>query len=66
MLVLKFIILILAFFITFLWITKLVTDSVSAMNGSQFSEETAKADGVFRLYLIIAMSILWPLVIIMS
>lgn len=66
MLVLKFIILILAFFITLLWITKLVTDSVSAMYGSQFSEETAKADGVFRLYLIIAMSILWPLVIIMS
>lgn len=63
---LKFILLMFAFFVTLLWFTKLVTDCVSTMFGGQFSEETAKADGLVRLYLIIAMSILWPLVIILS
>jgi hypothetical protein len=63
---LKFILLMLAFFVTLLWFSKLVTDCASAMFGGQYSEETAKADGLTRLYLIIAMSILWPLVIILS
>lgn len=61
---LKFILLILAFFITLLWFTKLVTDCVSAMYGSNFSEESAQKDGILRLYMIAAMSILWSLIII--
>lgn len=66
MLILRFIILVIAFFVTLLWFTKLVTDSVSAMFGQNLSDDTAKADALARLYLIIAMSILWPLVIILS
>lgn len=62
---LKFILLVLAFFITLLWFTKLVTDCVSAMYGSSFSEESAQKDGLLRLYMIAAMSILWPLIIIL-
>lgn len=62
---LKFILLILAFFITLLWFTKLVTDCVSAMYGSTFSEENAEKDGMLRLYMIAAMSVLWSLIIIL-
>jgi hypothetical protein len=61
----KFILLVLAFFITLLWITKLVTDCVSAIYGSNFSEENAQKDGILRLYMIAAMAILWPLIIIL-
>lgn len=57
---------ILAFFVTLLWFSKLVTDCASTMFGGQYSEETAKTDGLVRLYLIIAMSIFWPLIIILS
>ena len=62
---LKFILLVLAFFITLLLFTKLVTDCLSAMYGSSFSEESAQKDGLLRLYMIAAMSILWPLIIIL-
>lgn len=65
MVFIKFIVLFLAIFVTLLWFTKLVTDCVSAMYGSQFTDEEAKKDGVLRLYLITIMSILWPLVIIL-
>lgn len=61
----KFILLVLAFFITLLWLTKLVTDCVSAMYGNNFSEESAKKDGILRLYMIAAMSILWSIIIIL-
>jgi hypothetical protein len=64
MIVLKIILLMLSFFVTLLWLTKLVTDCVSAMYGSNFSDEQAEKDGTLRLYMIIAMSILWPLTII--
>jgi hypothetical protein len=66
MLILKFIVLVLAFFVTLLWLTKLVTDCVSFIFGAQLPDEQAKADGTFRIILIGLMSILWPLVIIMS
>lgn len=62
---LKFILLVLAFFVTLLWFTKLVTDCVSAMYGSNFSEESAQKDATLRMYMILAMSILWPLTIIL-
>lgn len=62
---LKFILLVLAFFVTLLWFTKLVTDCVSAMYGGNFSEENAQKDATLRMYMIIAMSILWPLTIIL-
>lgn len=65
MVIIKFIILVLAFFITLLWITKLVTDCVSAIFGNNFSEEEAKKDGTLRVYMIIAMSVLWSLIIIL-
>lgn len=61
----KFILLVLAFFITLLWLTKLVTDCVSAMYGNNFSEESAQKDGILRLYMIAAMSILWSIIIIL-
>ena len=51
-------------FITLLWFTKLVTDCVSAMYGNQFSDDEAKKDGVLRLYMITAMSILWSIIIV--
>jgi hypothetical protein len=63
MIVLKIILLMLSFFVTLLWLTKLVTDCVSAIYGSNFSEESAQKDGILRLYMIAAMSILWPLII---
>ena len=62
--ILKLILLILAMFITLLWFTKLVTDCVSAMYGNQFSDDEAKKDGVLRLYMITAMSILWSIIIV--
>ena len=65
MVIIKFIILVLAFFVTLLWITKLITDCVSAIYSSNFSDDTAKQDGLLRMYMIIAMSILWPLIIIL-
>lgn len=65
MVIIKFIILVLAFFITLLWITKLVTDCVSAIFGNNFSEEEANKDGIMRVYMIIAMSVLWSLIIIL-
>lgn len=65
MIVLKLILLMFAFFITLLWITKLITDCVSSIYGSDFSEETAKRDGLIRIYMILIMSILWPIIIIM-
>lgn len=65
MVIIKFIILVLAFFVTLLWITKLVTDCVSAIFGNNFSEEEANKDGIMRVYMIIAMSVLWSLAIIL-
>lgn len=65
MILLKFILLVLAMFITLLWLTKLVTDCVSAMYGNNFSEENAQKDGIIRLYMITAMSVLWALIIIL-
>ena len=55
----------LAFFVTLLWLTKLITDCVSAIFGNNFTEEGAKQDGLLRLYLIALMSILWPLIIML-
>ena len=60
----KLILLMLAFFITLLWITKLVTDCVSAMYGNNFSEENAQKDGLLRMYMIIAMAVLWSTIIV--
>jgi hypothetical protein len=64
MLILKFILLVIALFITLLWITKLVTDCVSAMYGNDFSEEAAQKDGYVRLYMITLISILWSIIIV--
>lgn len=66
MLILKFIVLVLAFFVTLIWITKMVTDCVSFVFGAHISDEKATADGYFRVLLIGLMSILWSIVIIMS
>lgn len=57
--ILEFILFILAFFTTFLWISKLITDSVSAMNGARISDEDATKDGMVRIYLIAIASALW-------
>lgn len=61
----KFILLVIAFFVTLLWITKLITDCVSASYGGLYSEENAEKDGILRLYMITAMSVLWSLIIIL-
>lgn len=63
MIVFKGFLLMLAFFITLLWLTKLITDCVSAIYGNNFTEEGAKQDGIVRLYLMVLMSILWPVII---
>jgi uncharacterized membrane protein len=60
----KFILLVLAFFVTILWITKLITDCVSAIYGNDFSNENAQRDGIIRTYMIIIMSVLWPIIIL--
>ena len=65
MIIIKGFLLMLAFFVTLLWLTKLITDCVSAIFGNNFTEEGAKQDGLLRLYLIILMSILWPLIIML-
>lgn len=62
MIFVKTILIIIALFITLLWFTKLVTDCVSAMYGKDFSDESAQKDGVIRLYMIGAMSILWGII----
>ena len=64
MIIVKLILLIMAMFTTLLWFTKMVTDCVSAMYGKQFSDEEATLDGKIRLFLIILMSILWPIIIV--
>lgn len=64
MIVLKCLLLIIALFITLLWITKLITDCVSAMYGSSFSDETANKDGLLRIYMIAIISVLWPIIIV--
>lgn len=64
MIIVKGFLLMIAFFITLLWITKLITDCVSAIFGNNFTDENAKQDGLLRIYLIALMSILWPLIII--
>lgn len=63
MMAFKGFLLILAFFVTLLWITKLITDCVSAIYGNNFTEDGAKQDGIIRLYLIGLISILWPVII---
>jgi uncharacterized membrane protein len=65
MVVIKAILLMIVLFVTLLWVTKLITDCVSAIYGNNFSDETAQRDGILRIYMIIIMSILWPIVIIM-
>lgn len=65
MALIKFIIMVLAFFVTLLWVTKLITDCVSTMYGSSYSPETAEKDAYARIYMILAMSILWPLTIML-
>lgn len=62
MIFVKTILIIIALFITFLWITKLVTDCVAAMYGKDFSDESAQKDGVIRLYMIGVISILWGII----
>ena len=62
MIFVKTILIIIALFITLLWFTKLVTDCVSAMYGKDFSDESAQKDGIIRLYMIGAMSILWGII----
>lgn len=64
MIIFKTILLIFAFFITLLWISKFVTDCVSAIYGKEFSDESAQKDGVIRLILIGIMSVIWPIIII--
>ena len=63
MIAFKGFLLILAFFVTLLWITKLITDCVSAIYSNSFTEDGAKQDGIIRLYLIRLISILWPVII---
>jgi hypothetical protein len=63
---LLFILYILAFFISLLWLTKLVTDCVSAIYGENFTKEEAERDGMIRIYMIIAISVLWALIITLS
>lgn len=63
MLFLKFIILLLAFFFTLLWFTKLVIDITSLFTGG-YSEENAEKDGIVRLITISLISILWTTLII--
>ena len=65
MIIIKGFLLMLAFFVTLLWLTKIITDCVSAIFGNNFTEEGAKQDGLLRLYLIALMSILWPLIIML-
>lgn len=65
MIIIKLILLIFAIFISLLWITKLITDCVSAIYGNSFSEESAKKDGMLRIYMIIIMSILWSIIIVL-
>lgn len=57
--ILELILYVLAFFTTFLWVSKLVTDSVSALNGAHISDDEATKDGVLRIYLITIASALW-------
>lgn len=64
MVILKLIILILAFFTTLLWFMKMISDCIGVAYGPQIPEDVAKKDGIFRLYLIAIMSVLWSLVII--
>lgn len=63
MILFKTILLIFAFFTTLLWISKFITDCVSAIYGKEFSDESAQKDGVIRLILIGIMSIIWPIII---
>lgn len=63
MIVLKVILLMVAIFVTLLWFTKLITDCVSAMYGNNFSDENAKRDGILRIYMIMIISFLWPIII---
>ena len=65
MIILKSIILFLAFAISFLWVTKLITDAVSAIFGGQLTPENAKKDGILRIYMILSMSLFWTLTIIL-
>lgn len=60
----ELILLILALFTTFLWASKMITDSVSAISGARITNEEAEKDGAIRLYLIGIMSILWSTLII--
>ena len=62
MIFVKAILIIIALFITLLWVTKLITDCVYAMYGKDFSDESAQKDGVIRFYMIGLMSILWGII----
>jgi hypothetical protein len=61
--ILELILYVLAFFTTFLWISKLVTDSVSSLNGVSISDDDAEKDGMLRTYLFGIASVLWAVLI---
>lgn len=63
MIFVKFVLLVLAIFVTLLWVTKLATDCVSASYGS-LTKEDAEKDGILRIYLIAIISILWSIILI--
>ena len=64
MVIVKLILLILAFFVTLLWITKLMTDFASAFLGGAGTDEDRIRDASQRVILIMAMSVLWSILIL--
>ena len=65
MIIIKLILLILAFFVTLLWVTKLMTDFASSFLGGAGTDEDRIRDASQRVILIMAMSVLWSILIIM-
>lgn len=64
MVILEFILLALAIFVTLLWVTKLTTDFASGFIGGLATDEERIRDASYRVLLSIVMSILWTSLII--
>jgi hypothetical protein len=62
MIILKCLLTMIALFVTLLFVTKTITDCVSAIYSNDFSDEDAQKDGVIRVYMIAIISILWPII----
>jgi hypothetical protein len=65
MFVLRYVLYVITFFVTFLWVSKLTTDFSASFLGMNIEEEQRNYDAKIRIILMVIMSLLWALTIML-